>query len=176
MDYWKIRKIADMQKQDTPQEITVIITEIAELLLQTENITPQDCCNEIIKRKLTKWSEVTVRKYCPQEFKVMALARETTFKSIGKETKLEKIVSEKAKSLTKQKEEEIAKLRQELDESLRQSVELESQTKKLEGELITTKDKIKILCHTEKIIDVSPELKVAVILDIDNSTYIIRKV
>ena len=67
LDYWKIRKIADMQKQDTPQEITTIITEIAELLLQTEIILPKDCCDQIIKRKLTKWYETTVRRHCPPQ-------------------------------------------------------------------------------------------------------------
>ena len=58
-----------MSSQLMPEKVTKTIEEIATELIKKEGLPPEHCCSEIIKRKLTKFSISTVRRYCPRQFK-----------------------------------------------------------------------------------------------------------
>lgn len=180
LEYFKARKTFDMQKECTAKEKEMLITEITEALLRTENIAPEDCCSEIIKRKLTHWSGNTVMNYCPSHFKHNAISefRKTqTYENLGKETKQEKLAREISQKHISKKDKQITELNKEITDLTTQNVTLSDEKKMLEEKLKEKDDKVHFMSISPREVDVigCEGLRVKVTLDYENDTYKVEK-
>ncbi len=104
MAYYEARQHFDLQKKSKPEERTMLIEEMAEHLVKSKGLRPDQCCNEIVNRLSAQGvaSESAIRNACPRKYKdLFHVSRKEgkTFESTGKDTvevkSAKKIVGEK---------------------------------------------------------------------------------
>lgn len=177
-EYFEARKIFDFQKVTTTKEKKVLIKQIAKALIRTEGIKPHECCDEIIKRDLTRWSGTTVRKYCPARFKMLNMAVRKSDEELGKKTKLDRIVKEDVKKILLEKDEEIKRLQEQLEDKTRELGTVYDAKRTAEEEAARSKDVLSSFTQGPMEAEVSGTngFKVKIWMDLRNKRYIIEKV
>ena len=184
LEYFEVRKIFDFQKETTPEEKTVLITQIAEVL-RNEGIPDHNICAEIKKRGLTRWPARTVERFCPLRFKNPDKATVKSWTEIGKETNKEKMVKEQSEKIVSEKDQELKRCLDQNREVTRQIVELtgklgmlSDEKKSICDEHTRLKDTIGFFTHSDTQVEVRgmSGIKVNVRLDLEHGTYIVVKI
>ncbi|MBI3842359.1 MAG: hypothetical protein HY295_04345 [Thaumarchaeota archaeon] len=184
-EYFDSRMTFDYQKVTTTKEKRVIIKQIAEALMTTEGIKSHECCDIIIKRHLTRWSDTTVRKYCPARFKMLNMAVRKSDEELGKKTKLdraekenfEKIISEKDRENERLREEN-KRLQEQLKDKTREYVVIYDAKKYADEVLARSRDALRPFTQgpMEAVVNGTNGFKVKILMDQFNKRYIVEKV